>query len=252
MSEVPYSDDDIEILFSTLELSLIFKLWMAVLSERHVILVSHQQLLLYHCSSAIITLLFPFKYMHTFIPVLPLEFAELLEAPTPYFIGVLGKMLSFEDIVDLMPHHVVVDLDTSIIHCNNIVELPKNDEKTLRTKLNILRFPNLFRIDSIGGSIQNEIEDLDKTRKFDENVQFMFARVFFKYFGNVTKLESKGQFQKPDFIDQFSESEAFDFVETVANTLAFDYFHASLHFKDNSFASRFKKLSKDLPKNMSS
>lgn len=44
------------------------------------------------CVDALQSILFPFVWQHTFIPVLPSNMLDICQAPTPYIIGVLkGK-----------------------------------------------------------------------------------------------------------------------------------------------------------------
>jgi len=44
-------------------------------------------MLLFSTCEALTKLIFPFKWLHTYIPVLPDDQLDYLEAPTPYIMG---------------------------------------------------------------------------------------------------------------------------------------------------------------------
>lgn len=59
----------------------------ALLLERKVILVSRQQELLGCCCEALLGLLYPFTWSHTYIPLLCRQLLPYINAPFPYLIG---------------------------------------------------------------------------------------------------------------------------------------------------------------------
>jgi hypothetical protein len=92
--EIPYTDSCIKILFDALEISTIIKLWIAILTEKQVnglltkiILIANQCFLIYVVAESLLKLIFPFKWLHTYIPILPSNQIDYLEAPTPYIMG---------------------------------------------------------------------------------------------------------------------------------------------------------------------
>ena len=60
-----------------------------MLSEKKIIFVSDKLSLLSNTIQAFETLLYPFNWPHTFIPVLPSFLIEMCDAPTPFIVGVM-------------------------------------------------------------------------------------------------------------------------------------------------------------------
>ena len=49
--------------------------------------------MLSRCSHAVLALLYPFTWQHTFVPVLPASMLDISCSPTPFLIGVLAPCL---------------------------------------------------------------------------------------------------------------------------------------------------------------
>jgi hypothetical protein len=45
------------------------------------------------CSHAVVALLYPFSWQHTFIPVLPASMIDIVCCPTPFLVGLLSSSL---------------------------------------------------------------------------------------------------------------------------------------------------------------
>ena len=115
--EIPCNknDTDINILFLILDQSIIIKVLFALLTEKQIILMASQAYLLHLIIPAFLKLLFPFKWLHSCITVLPKENIDLLEAPGAYIIGILSIDITSQDIMDEYPNRIVVDCDTNEI-----------------------------------------------------------------------------------------------------------------------------------------
>ena len=67
------------------------------------------------CLHALVTLLYPFSWQHTFIPILPSQLLEVTQSPTPFIVGLLIK-----DYCDLRPEELdstvlILDLDNDVL-----------------------------------------------------------------------------------------------------------------------------------------
>ena len=60
---------------------------------------------------ALQALLFPFYWQHVYVPLLPLQFLEYLQAPVPFIMGVHTDFLSTRTAVDCVASVVMVHLD---------------------------------------------------------------------------------------------------------------------------------------------
>jgi len=52
------------------------------------------------CIEGLHSLLMPFSWQHTYVPVLPAKMIELCEAPTPYIIGLLNDTENLKSQLD--------------------------------------------------------------------------------------------------------------------------------------------------------
>lgn len=63
----------------------------ALLEEKTVIFVSQSQVAVGYAIESLISFLFPLKWEHVILPILPLSLLNLLEAPIPMIAGVPTK-----------------------------------------------------------------------------------------------------------------------------------------------------------------
>ena len=73
----------------SLPYELILKIFSSILSEKKIIFLSTKLSLMTRTIQAFETLLYPFSWPHTFIPVLPSYLIDICDAPTPYIVGVM-------------------------------------------------------------------------------------------------------------------------------------------------------------------
>lgn len=126
-------------LFECLSIDNIITVWRCLALERQVLVTSTQLSLLTECCEILLSLLFPMRWSHAYIPVLPHFLIPMLSAPMPYLCGIDKHSLA-DCLYDLSQECVVVDLD-----CNNVTlgpqtetlpALPPNVIGALRSKLN--------------------------------------------------------------------------------------------------------------------
>uniref|UniRef100_A0A3Q3VQE0 UDENN domain-containing protein n=1 Tax=Mola mola TaxID=94237 RepID=A0A3Q3VQE0_MOLML len=84
---------DFECLFSCLSLRLLLRVFGSLLLERRVIFTADKLSTLSQCCHAIVALLYPFVWQHTYIPVLPPAMLDIVCTPTPFIVGLLSSCL---------------------------------------------------------------------------------------------------------------------------------------------------------------
>uniref|UniRef100_A0A8C8RQW8 DENN domain containing 2B n=1 Tax=Pelusios castaneus TaxID=367368 RepID=A0A8C8RQW8_9SAUR len=84
---------DFECLFKCLSIRQIIKIFASLLLERRVIFIADKLNTLSSCSHAVVALLYPFSWQHTFIPVLPSSMIDIVCCPTPFLVGLLSSSL---------------------------------------------------------------------------------------------------------------------------------------------------------------
>uniref|UniRef100_A0A672Z2Q8 UDENN domain-containing protein n=1 Tax=Sphaeramia orbicularis TaxID=375764 RepID=A0A672Z2Q8_9TELE len=84
---------DFECLFSCLSLRLLLRVFGSLLLERRVIFTADKLSTLSQCCHAVVALLYPFVWQHTYIPVLPSDMLDIVCTPTPFIVGLLSSSL---------------------------------------------------------------------------------------------------------------------------------------------------------------
>ncbi|EED90263.1 hypothetical protein THAPSDRAFT_8075 [Thalassiosira pseudonana CCMP1335] len=131
---IAYVSLPFKMLFECLDISNIMYTWYTLACERKVLLVSDQLSLLTVCSEILCSLLFPMRWSHLYIPVLPRSLSPMLDAPMPYLCGIRRENFAFA-VGDTGDETVVVDLDRNVISVGpNTPDLPPLPHKR-RVKL---------------------------------------------------------------------------------------------------------------------
>ncbi|XP_026318048.1 myotubularin-related protein 13 isoform X2 [Hyposmocoma kahamanoa] len=123
-------------------------LWCAVMSEQKVLVVSLAGARLAAACRALAALMFPFRYAHVYIPLLPAGLAEVLATPTPFLIGVHSSLK--EEVSELLDV-IVADLDVGSLHIPAGVNIPRPEGKllsSLQEALALVLQPELGAADS--------------------------------------------------------------------------------------------------------
>ncbi|KAM6435918.1 DENN domain-containing protein 2A isoform 2-T2 [Liasis olivaceus] len=84
---------DFESLFSSLSIRHLSRVFASLLLERRVIFIADKLSTLSKCCHAMVALLYPFAWQHTYIPVLPPSMIDIVCSPTPFLIGLLSSSL---------------------------------------------------------------------------------------------------------------------------------------------------------------
>ncbi|PNJ51997.1 DENND2A isoform 6 [Pongo abelii] len=84
---------DFESLFSSLSVRHLVCVFASLLLERRVIFIADKLSTLSKCCHAMVALIYPFTWQHTYIPVLPPSMVDIVCSPTPFLIGLLSSSL---------------------------------------------------------------------------------------------------------------------------------------------------------------
>ena len=124
-----------QILFECLDIDNVLAVWHGLILERKVLLVSSQQSILAVVSEILLSLLFPLRWSHLYVPLLPRLLCPMLDAPVPYLCGVgRDNWLCAEQ--SLPPDTMVVDLDhNKITHRLQLPALPVRKFSKLKESL---------------------------------------------------------------------------------------------------------------------
>jgi hypothetical protein len=135
---VAYVSLPFKVLFECLDIGNILFAWYTLACERKVLLVSGQLSLLTVCSEILCSLLFPMRWSHLYIPVLPRSLSPMLDAPMPYLCGISRENFPYA-VTDISDETVVVDLDRNVITlgpgCQDLPPLPHKRRLKLENAL---------------------------------------------------------------------------------------------------------------------
>lgn len=98
------------ILFECLDLDNVLHVFSAMVQERKILLVSSQYSILTVCSEILSSLLFPFRWSHLYVPMLPKMLCPMLDAPVPYLCGIVRDNNAYAKQF-VSRETIVVDLD---------------------------------------------------------------------------------------------------------------------------------------------
>ena len=124
---------DVEFLFRALEPEHVVEIFLSLLLERKILLVSAHRALLYHCSTALISFLYPFRWVHNLIPVLPMHLVSFLDAPFPFLIGLETEVLGDLDVPEGV-NTVMLDEGTFEMQ-EHLPKIPTRELKYLTSRL---------------------------------------------------------------------------------------------------------------------
>ena len=130
---MPYVEKwDLELIFRALSVEQIVDLFLNIMLENKIVFVSQYWSLLYSFAVGLTNLIFPFVWMHVFVPLIPKSMITALEAPFPFIIGMEKQFLNTEEIPEDV---IIVYIDEGIVWNNH--ELPKlpRDYKILVSRL---------------------------------------------------------------------------------------------------------------------
>jgi len=125
-------------LFQCLDVENVLTVWTALALERQVLVTSSQLSLLTTCCEILLSLLFPMRWSHAYIPVLPHFLVPILSAPMPFLCGIEKRHLA-DTMDDLAEECIVVDLDKNQVSLGTatppLPPLPRFIYHRLRSRL---------------------------------------------------------------------------------------------------------------------
>ncbi|XP_064480386.1 myotubularin-related protein 13-like isoform X2 [Ornithodoros turicata] len=166
-------------LFQHLGIHNVVTLFCAAMTELKILFHSRSYTHLNDACSALTSLMFPFKYSHVYIPLLPASLIEFLSTPTPFIMGVHSSLKC--EVVELLDV-LLVDLDGGSVivpECVTVSLLPEPLHTQLYTQLCMVLKPELLSADHAfhpGQSPSSQAAMLDK------EIRAIFLRIFAQLF----------------------------------------------------------------------
>lgn len=250
---IPVTSTTVYRLIEHLGINNVVELFYAVLTEHKILFYSQSYTRLNEACQGLISLMYPFKYSHTFIPVLPATLIEFLSTPTPFIIGVHSSLKKeISDLLDV----IIVDIDGGSVKVPDSLHLahleePYNSELVTLlihiTRPQIINADDAFPNSDHGQPSSPDIMDKEIRAVFLRTITQILQgyrscltviRIHPKSLISFHKASFLGQrgFIDNDFMTRLLDSMFFEkFVESRGSPYRecdlFDYLHANLHEK---------------------
>ncbi|XP_021119354.1 DENN domain-containing protein 2A isoform X1 [Heterocephalus glaber] len=216
---------DFEPLFSSLSVRHLVCVFASLLLERRVIFIADKLSTLSKCCHAMVALIYPFSWQHTYIPVLPPAMIDIVCSPTPFLIGLLASSLPLLQELPL-EEVLVVDLIN-----NRFLRQMEDEDSILPRKLqvaleHILEQRNELACDQDGGS--PDFEHGPECSPLSEVVSEAFVRFFVEVVGHYSLFLTPGAgeweeraLQREAFRKAVSSKSLRSFLEVFMETQTF-------------------------------
>jgi DENN (AEX-3) domain/Protein of unknown function, DUF547/uDENN domain/dDENN domain len=148
-ASVPLVDFSLRLLFLALDTENVQLLLASVLTEKKILFTSSSYSLLTYAAEAVQALIYPFVWPHVYVPILPFNLIEAVQAPTPFIMGLHRAH------VQSVPEScrsglIVVDLDNNRILASVAVpDLPYAEARELSSAVMQHIHPELANMDSV-------------------------------------------------------------------------------------------------------
>ena len=176
-SSIPVTGERVAYLFLQLGIRNVVELLMACLTEQKILFFSRSFSRLTDGCLGLISLMFPMRYTHVFIPILPSSLIEVLATPTPFIIGLHSSHRAETcDLLDV----IKVDLDGGAIAVPENLKIHMANQTLLNKmfhELSIILKPDLERADLAFSDKQPQLES-KSLFMLDKNLRAVILRFF--------------------------------------------------------------------------
>lgn len=212
---------DFECLFSSLSVRHLVSVFASLLLERRVIFIADKLSTLSTCCHAVVALIYPFSWQHTYIPVLPPAMIDIVCSPTPFLIGLLSSSLPLLRELPL-EEVLVVDLIN-----DRFLRQMEDEDSILPRKLqvaleHILEQRNDLACDQDGGPL--DCVHGPESSPLNEVVSEAFVRFFVEMVGHYSLFMTSGEersLQREAFRKAVSSKSLRRFLEVFMETQTF-------------------------------
>lgn len=178
---------DFESLFNCLSVRQVVRVFASLLLERRVIFVADKLSTLSSCVHAVVALLYPFSWQHTFIPVLPTSMVDIVCCPTPFLVGILSS--SLPKLKELpVEEALMVDLGT-----DRFIRQMDDEATLLPRKLQAALEQSLEQRNDIINQDSDSESDEECTTSLNSVVSEAFIRFFLETVGHYSLFLTQGE-----------------------------------------------------------
>lgn len=182
VSSIPVSNSVVAQLFQQLGVNNVLILFCAVMTEQKILFHSSCINRLTDACHALTCLMFPFRYSHVYVPILPSSITEVACSPTPFIIGVhTSARYRLHECTDLLDV-IVADLDGGSIAVPDEISVPTLPPllwNQMQEKLSIVLHPELASADFAFPPL---VIKCSSPVQMDKEIRAVFLRMFAQLF----------------------------------------------------------------------
>lgn len=172
---LPVTHTSVNLLFHQLGIRNVLVLFCAIMTEHKILFHSKSYNRLTDACRSLTALMYPFRYNHVYIPLLPAPLVEVLSTPTPFVIGVHSSLKS--EVSDLMDV-IVADLDGGSIMVPDGVSLPLLPEPLLSNTQEALSLILQPELNSADYAFPPLVVRAPQSAMLDKEIRAVFMRTF--------------------------------------------------------------------------
>ncbi|CAL8081456.1 unnamed protein product [Orchesella dallaii] len=179
LSSIPVSNSTVSQLFQQLGVNNVLILFCAVMTEQKILFHSSCISRLTDACHALTCLMFPFRYSHVYVPILPSSITEVACSPTPFIIGVHSS--ARHECTDLMDV-IVADLDGGSIAVPDGISIPTLPNllwSQMQDQLSMVLHPELASADFAFPPL---VIKCSSPCQMDKEIRAVFLRMFAQLF----------------------------------------------------------------------
>ena len=253
------NDSYLETLFRVLSIDIILIAWQGLLLEKKLYLICSSKETLLQVAHGFITLLFPFKWIHTYIPILPEKLRSFTESPMPLIFGIPFP-IDLNEIPD-DGLNLIININKNCFE-NYHEEIPKLTGKLkLVLEKRIKNLKEKYNIEKIEHSDEwmdylDTIENKERPRNLNAidggEIREVFYDVFINMFKNYGKyfdwdkhnndeddFEEDIEFKREIFLKDHGSQDDGTFLNMFCDTALFNQFIKSISVNETDGGTRF-------------
>lgn len=175
VSTLPTTNAAVTMLFQQLGIRHCVFLFCAVMTEHKILFQSQSYTRLTEACRALTALMYPFKYSHVYIPLLPASLVEFLSSPIPYLIGVHSSLKTdYSELVDV----IVAKLDTGFVVVPDSVAVPLLPQPFLSDTMDALSLVLQPELNSADFAFLPSLQPPLPPQLIDKRIRAVFMRMF--------------------------------------------------------------------------
>lgn len=228
---IPVTSTTVYRLLEHLGINNVVTLFYALLTEHKILFYSQSYTRLNEACQGLISLMYPFKYSHTYIPILPGALIEFLSTPTPFIIGVHSSLKrEISDLLDV----IVVDFDGGSVKVPDSLHVAHLEEpynsQLISLLIHITR-PQIIHADDAFARPSHQSQLASSPDLMDKEIRAIFLRTItqilqgYRSCLTVVRIHPKSliSFHKASFLGQrgFVDSE---FMTRLLESMFFEKF----------------------------